>query len=145
MYCFGPVIVTETRTAANCCWAECRVGALFMLPWSCREMDESEALMGPAAISVGGELLVSRPGRAGLQIIGCRDFRQMYKQKHRPAPLVRQSAESLRLTYRGVGAPQAPKEEIKQRFKHERRRNHMQTKVGIANDKIFKLPKNVPY
>lgn len=108
-------------------------------------MDESEALMVPAAISEGGELLVSRPGKTGLQIIGCRDFRQVYRQKHRPVPMVRQSLEGLRLTYGGVGAPQAPKEEITQRFKHERRRNHMHVKVGIANDKIFKLPKNVPY
>ena len=129
----------------HCCANAVPHGTLVTLSFSCREMDESEALMVPAAISAGGELLVSRPGAAGLQIIGCRDFRQMYKQKHRPAPLGRQSAEGLRLTYRGVGAPQAPKEEIKQRFKHERRRNNMQTKVGIANDKIFKLPKNVPY
>lgn len=89
--------------------------------------------------------MVSRPGKTGLHIIGCRDFRHMYKQKHRPAPLVRTSAEGLRLTYRGVGAPQATKEEIKQRNKHERRRMHESLKVGIANDKIFKLPKNVPY
>jgi hypothetical protein len=108
-------------------------------------MDESEALMVPAAVSAGGELLVSKPGKTRLQIIGCRDFRQVYKQKHRPVPLKTQSAAGLRLAYRGVGAPHVPKEEIKERFKHEKRRTHLHWKVATANDKIFKLPKNVPY
>lgn len=111
----------------------------------CRTVDDSDALVLPEVVNTGYELLVSRPGKAGMQIIGSRDFRHLYKQKHSPAPLLPGSAEGLRLTYHTVGAPRVPKEEIKQRFKHERRRTHMEMKAQIANDKIYKLPKNVPH
>jgi hypothetical protein len=110
-----------------------------------REMDESDALAMPNIVDTGYELLVSRPGRSGVHIIGSRDFRHLYKQKHRPAPLLPRSAETLRLTYHSVGAPRVPKEEIKERRKHEHRRSRVELKAQIANDKIYKLPKNVTH
>lgn len=99
-------------------------------------------------VTAARELIVSQPGSSSVHIIGSRDFKHLYRQRHRPAPSRAAAAGRLALSYRSFGAPEVTREEIAkrtQRRQFERRRNWGQMKSEIANDKIFKLPKNVTY
>eukprot|EP00892_Ulva_mutabilis_P004475 jgi/Ulvmu1/239/UM001_0243.1 len=109
------------------------------------EMDESDALALPGVSTDGYELHIQRPGKQGVQVLGCRDFKHVYRQNHRPIEVRQQARRQVLLAYNDMGVPQVTSEEVQkrvQRLKHDKRREWSKMKSQIANDKIYKLPKN---
>lgn len=113
------------------------------------DIETALALADEDASEAGQELVVAMPGSSQIRIFGSRSFRHLYRQRHRP-PEQRSGvlANQMRLSYRSLGVPQVSEEEVvrrRQRQKFERRRTWSELKSQLANDKIFKLPKNVTY
>ena len=113
-------------------------------------------------VTAASELVLSggADGRHA-QVLGSRGFKHLYRQRHRPEPSRTaarqrelalahgsQTNGALVASYRKFGAPEVGKEELQKRAARrnlERRRDWGRMKSEIANDKIYKLPKNVTY
>lgn len=111
-------------------------------------MDESDAVALPSVSTNGFELLLQKPGKPGMQVLGCRDFKHVYRQNHRPLEVRQQARRQVMLAYNDMGVPQVTTDEVQkrvQRLKLERRRDWGRLKSQMANDKIYKLPKNCTY
>ena len=131
----------------------CQQGGLRFIARSCtlcRDLDESQQLAEArrAAITGANELVLTGAKSGSHQVIGTRAFSHLYRQSHRPSPHHGAAVKALLLQYRSFGVPQVPQEEIAKRTarrKFERRRDWGRMKSELANDKIYKLPKNVTY
>jgi hypothetical protein len=121
----------------------------------CRSMDaEEEAVNGELTalpnvmITAASELAVKRPGTSTLVVLGTRSFQHLYRQHHRPEPYQHVHNHKLLMCSQNLGIPKVSQEEAEkrsQRLRHDRQRDWMHMKSQLQNDKIYKLPKNVPY
>lgn len=94
--------------------------------------------------------MLERPGGGGVsrKVLGAREFSQLYKQRFGHLASSAGASKQMQLTYHGFGLPAVAKEEVVRRNAqrtHARRRDWQNLKSQMANDKIYKLPKNVPY
>ena len=101
----------------------------------------------------GGELIITKKTDRGTSTttLGSREFLRYYRQKPRPS-----SANSMAITaalasrYRGMGLATVQSREQMVRMKVLKQMNksgveNMRTKIGMKNNVIRNLPKNVPY
>lgn len=120
-------------------------------PACCRDLDAGQLAAAPRiAVTAANELVVPSAKGKGGQVLGARAFQHLYRQSYRPelTHVHKSAVKALLLQYRSFGVPQVAQEEIAKRTarrKHERRRDWGRMKSEMANDKIYKLPKNVTY
>lgn len=101
----------------------------------------------------GSELIIRKRTNKGTssKMLGSREFLRYYKQKPRPSP-----ANNLAITaavaarYRSMGLATLQSKERSARMKVMKEMNRsgveaMRTRIGMKNNVIFNLPKNVPH
>ncbi|KAL9258823.1 Cytoplasmic 60S subunit biogenesis factor REI1 homolog 1-like protein [Drosera capensis] len=101
----------------------------------------------------GSELVVTRKTENGLstKTFGSREYLRYYKQKPRPTPANEVAvAAALASRYKSMGLSTVQSREGMIRMKVMKQMNRsgveaMRTRIGMKNNVIFNLPKNVPY
>ncbi|KAI4316227.1 hypothetical protein L6164_024226 [Bauhinia variegata] len=103
--------------------------------------------------SGGSELIITKKSDEGIstKTLGSREYLRYYRQKPRPSPLNNMAiAAALASRYRSMGLATVQSREHVVRLKVLKEMNRsgvetMRTKIGLKNNVIRNLPKNVPY
>ncbi|GLT58317.1 hypothetical protein SLA2020_312190 [Shorea laevis] len=109
--------------------------------------------MGDVELGSGSELVITRRSDGGIstKTLGSREFLRYYRQKPRPSPANNVAiTAALASRYRSMGLATVHSKEQIVRMKVMKEMNRsgvevMRTKLGIKNNVIRNLPKNVPY
>lgn len=101
----------------------------------------------------GSELVITRKTENGMstKTFGSREYLRYYKQKPRPTPANEEAvAAAVASRYKSMGLSTVQSREGMIRMKVMKQMNRsgveaMRTRIGMKNNVIFNLPKNVPY
>ncbi|GLT85154.1 hypothetical protein SLE2022_033510 [Rubroshorea leprosula] len=109
--------------------------------------------MGDVELGSGSELIITRRSDSGIwtKTLGSREFLHYYRQKPRPSPANKMAiTAALASRYRSMGLATIHSKEQIVRMKVMKEMNRsgveaMRTKLGIKDNVVRNLPKNVPY
>ncbi|GKU87512.1 hypothetical protein SLEP1_g1904 [Rubroshorea leprosula] len=109
--------------------------------------------MGDVELGSGSELVITRRSDGGIstKTLGSREFLRYYRQKPRPSPannVAITAALASRYRSMGLATVQSKEQIVRMKVMKEMNRSGvevMRTKLGIKNNVIRNLPKNVPY
>lgn len=113
----------------------------------------ADDLQNSVQLSTGGELIISSRGKKGVstRILGSREFLRYYRQKPRPTSandVAIVSALAARYRSMGIATVQTKRDVARLNVLKTMNRTgaeEMRTKIGIKNNVIRNLPKNVPH